>query len=121
MTAWDIDDVEASALISVTQGILDGLDGIETRFDMAVSELAAALGSTTVNSALTECHEDFMRPMAVSAHISGMTICNQTQKAVNAYVAGNNQMAEAAQKRVDDLPQYTETHDTAQMPDVAAS
>jgi Family of unknown function (DUF6507) len=121
VTAWDIDDVEASALISVTQGILDGLDGIEADLDTAVAELAEALGSRTVKNALQECNADFMRPMAVSAHLAGTRICNQTQEAVNAYVAGNNRMADAAQKRVDDLPEYTSTYDTTTTPNVTAS
>lgn len=120
MTTWKIDVEEANGIIVKTHGVLDDLDGIETTLDTAVSDLVTALANPTLAGAVQDCNTQFMRPVAVSAHLQGTQICNKTQEAVNAYHGGDLVMAEDSQSGVDDLPVYDEGYSTQETSAVPA-
>lgn len=104
LDGWDINTGAAGGVVVAAQGDVDRLTAQETALTTAFEEAATACDHLDIGDALNSLLGDFAGPLLQSAKNAGNSICGHTSEAINAYIQGDESMAEDAEHAIHSVP-----------------
>ncbi|MEE1621787.1 DUF6507 family protein [Zafaria sp. Z1313] len=104
LDGWDIQVAAARGVVTLAKADVDRLEAQETALTTSFEEAATACDHLDIGDALDSVLSGFAGPLLQSARNAGYSICGNTGLAIDAYVAGDDDMAADAETAIHSVP-----------------
>lgn len=100
---YEVNVEKTREVISSTRGHVQDFDGQRTTLSTAVETAAGTANSSLIMGALQEVYDGYQGKLATVLDHTGTNVVNEADKMVNAFVAGDQQMADTSRLAADDV------------------
>jgi hypothetical protein len=101
---WTVQVDEARTVIDAAKVHFDEIDQLEADCSLKIEQAMTAVDNFEIGEALASTYELHLGVMISSAEAAGDNVCAKMHEAINAYVGGDQQMAEDAQRSAAAVP-----------------
>ncbi|MCC9175569.1 DUF6507 family protein [Arthrobacter sp. zg-Y179] len=105
INGWDIQVAVVNGILGAAGGSTEDLRAEETALQDAVSGAAESVNSPVIQQALTACYEEYLSRLLSSGVIQAENACKYTGEAVQHYISGDADMADAAARNAGNMPE----------------
>lgn len=96
LNGWNIDTAAVQGVISEVQRETEMMKAEQAAMRNALESTAESVNSALITNALAEVHDLYLAPLVTSGWQRAERVKDQTSLAVQAYVSGDQEMAENA-------------------------
>lgn len=99
LNGWNIDTAAVQAVMTDVRGKTDLMTAEQAAMRSALESAAGSVNSALIANALAEVHDQYLAPLITSAWNRAERVKDQTFLAVQAYVDGDQEMADNANRQ----------------------
>lgn len=100
---YTINVAEARAVVRATRDHVEDFETQRTDLSTAVEEAAGTSNSALIMGALQEVYNGYQGKLATVLDFTARNVVNEADKMINAYVAGDQTIADQARRATDDV------------------
>lgn len=99
LNGWNIDTAAVQSVMTEVRGKTEQMTAEQAAMRSALEAAAASVNSALIANALAEVHDQYLAPLVTSGWNRAERVKDQTFLAVQAYVDGDREMADNANRQ----------------------